>query len=171
MRQIEAGTAGREDFLMPSHESSVTMKSAVSVSIPKEDLRAGVSGPGRTVMQQANGQGLPSGGEEKRRSQRVLVRIRAEIHFNLHGKAESANVHTLSVNPFGAMLVSPRNLPTASRLVLEHGVTRDKVACRVVRPAKEMAEGFHIPVEFDTPAPLFWKIGFPPEDWNVHDGL
>ena len=170
MRQIETGTAGREDFLMPSHESNVTMKSAVTVSIHKEDARAGLSGSSK-VMQQANGQGLQSGGEEKRRSQRVLVRIRAEIHFNSNGKAESANVHTLSVNPFGAMLVSPRNLPAASRLVLEHGVTREKVACRVVRPPKEMAEGFHIPVEFDTPAPLFWKIGFPPEDWNVHDGL
>jgi hypothetical protein len=32
-----------------------------------------------------------------------------------------------------------------------------------------MPEGFHIPIEFDSPAPDFWKIAFPPTDWRPQD--
>jgi hypothetical protein len=39
----------------------------------------------------------------------------------------------------------------------------------VARPSRETAEGFHIPLEFDSPAPGFWKINFPPSDWRPDD--
>ncbi len=112
-----------------------------------------------------------TGGEERRRSQRVLLRIRANVHVNLRGEQTSLEVRTLSVNPFGAMIISAENLPPQTRLVLENSVTREKIACRVVRAAKEMPEGFHIPVEFDAPAPKFWMIDFPPDDWRPHDDV
>jgi hypothetical protein len=110
-------------------------------------------------------------GEERRRSQRVLLRIRANVHVNLRGKQASLEVRTLSVNPFGAMIISAENIPAQTRLVLENTVTREKVACRVVRSAKEMPEGFHVPIEFDAPAPKFWMIDFPPDDWKPHDNI
>jgi hypothetical protein len=110
-------------------------------------------------------------GHERRRSQRVLLRIRAHVHVNLKGAQTSLEVRTLSVNPFGAMIISADNLPAQTRLVLEHTVTHEKVACRVVRSAKEMPEGFHVPIEFDAPAPKFWMIDFPPDDWRPHDDL
>lgn len=110
-------------------------------------------------------------GEERRRSQRVLLRIRANVHVNLRGAQATLEVRTLSVNPFGAMIISEENLPAQTRLVLENTVTREKVACRVVRSAKEMPEGFHVPIEFDAPAPKFWMIDFPPDDWKPHDNI
>jgi hypothetical protein len=110
-------------------------------------------------------------GEERRRSQRVLLRIRANIHVNLRGKQTTLEVRTLSVNPYGAMIIAGENLPSQTRLVLENSVTQERVACRVVHPAKEMPEGFHVPVEFDSPAPHFWMIDFPPEDWRLQDDV
>jgi len=110
-------------------------------------------------------------GEERRRSQRVLLRIRANVHVNLRGAQATLEVRTLSVNPFGAMIISAENLPAETRLVLENTVTREKVGCRVVRSAKEMPEGFHVPIEFDAPAPKFWMIDFPPDDWKPHDNI
>lgn len=112
-----------------------------------------------------------AGGEERRRSQRVLLRIRANVHVNLRGGQTTLEVRTLSVNPFGAMIIAPENLPAQTRLVLEHGVTAEKIACCVVRTAKEMPEGFHIPIEFDARAPKFWMIDFPPDDWRPHDDV
>ena len=109
--------------------------------------------------------------EERRRSQRVLLRIRANVHVNLKGAQATLEVRTLSVNPFGAMIISAENLPPQTRLVLENTVTHEKVACRVVRSAKEMPEGFHVPIEFDSPAPKFWMIDFPPDDWRPHDDV
>jgi hypothetical protein len=112
--------------------------------------------------------GLVSG-EERRRSQRVLVRIRASVHVALNGTDTTLPVTTLSVNDHGALVVIERNLPLDTPLVLEHGGTRERVSCKVARPAREMPEGFHVPLEFDAPAPDFWKIAFPPSDWRPDD--
>jgi hypothetical protein len=153
---------------MPTHElNSTAARPAATLSTPG-DRRIGAAHA--TIPQPAPPPARVNG-EDRRRSQRVLLRIRADVHISWKGKTESFGIHTLSVNPYGAMLISPRNLLANSRLVLEHGLTQERVACRVVRSAVEMPEGFHIPVEFDMPAPGFWKIAFPPEDWKIYEDL
>jgi hypothetical protein len=111
----------------------------------------------------------PLAPEENRRSQRVMLRVRANIHVALQGKQSSFEVTTLSVNDHGAIVVVERNLPLGTTLVLEHANTKECVACKVVRSAREMPDGFHLPIEFDSPAPSFWKIAFPPSDWRPQD--
>jgi len=110
-----------------------------------------------------------AGGEEKRRSQRVLLRVRAKVHVALKGVPKTFDVTTLSVNAHGALIVIDQNFPIDTRLVLEHCGTREKVACRVVRSPRETREGFHTAIEFDTPAPDFWRIAFPAPDWSAGD--
>ena len=109
--------------------------------------------------------------EDRRRSQRVLLRVPANIHVALQGKPVTFDVTTLSVNLQGAIVVMKQTLPPDTRLVLEHGTTKERVACKVVRIAKEMPEGYHVPLEFDSPAPDFWKIAFPPADWRPTEEL
>lgn len=110
--------------------------------------------------------------ENRRRGQRVLLRVRANAHIATKLKDEEVvPVMTLSVNPAGAMLVSPRNLAAQTRFVLEHAGTKETINCRVVASAKQAPEGFHVPISFDVPSPRFWKIDFPPEDWKPHDDL
>lgn len=108
----------------------------------------------------------PGAGDDRRRGQRVLLKVRANIHVAVHGKSTTLEATTLSVNNGGALIVLPQSLPVETRLVLEHSMTRERVPCRVARLAREMPEGFHIPIEFDSPAPDFWKIAFPPADWR-----
>ena len=110
-------------------------------------------------------------GEERRRSYRVLLRVRASIHVALQGKPVSFETVTLSVSNHGALVVLSQSLPFDTRLVLEHSGTKERVACKVARIAREMPEGFHIPLEFDSPAPNFWRIAFPPSDWRPPDDL
>ena len=108
----------------------------------------------------------PIANQERKRGQRVLLRIRANIHVALQGKATTLDAATLSVTPQGAVVVMKQNLPVETRLVLEHGSTKQRVDCKVARPSRETAEGFHIPIEFDAPSPGFWKINFPATDWR-----
>lgn len=110
-------------------------------------------------------------GEERRRGQRVLLRVHTSVHVAVHGKEVTIDATTLSVNNHGALVVLKQTLPTDALLVLEHGITRERVACKIARPAREMPEGFHIPLEFDAPAPNFWGIAFPPTDWRPPDDL
>lgn len=107
--------------------------------------------------------------QDRKRGQRVLLRIRASLQVVLQGKPTVLDAATLSVTPQGALVVTNRSLPTDTHLVLEHAGTRQRVDCKVVRPPRETAEGFHIPLEFEAPAPGFWKIDFPPTDWRPDD--
>ena len=108
-------------------------------------------------------------GEDRRRSQRVLVRVRARLHVALNGTPTTFETVTLSVNNHGAMIILKQGLLPDTRFVLEHSGTRERVACKVVRPSREMPDGFQIPIEFDSPAPNFWRIAFPPNDWRPLD--
>ena len=110
-------------------------------------------------------------GEERRRSYRVLLRVRASVHVALQGKPVTFETVTLSVSNHGALVVLSQSLPCDTRLVLEHSGTKERVACKVARIAREMPEGFHVPLEFDSPAPNFWRIAFPPSDWRPPDDL
>jgi len=109
------------------------------------------------------------GGEDRRRSQRVLLRVRAKLHVAWQGTPTTFEVTTLNVNVHGALVIMLKSLPVETRLVLEHCGTRERMACRVVRPARETPDGFHTALEFDTPAPQFWKIAFPPTNWRSDD--
>ena len=106
---------------------------------------------------------------ERRRNQRVLLRIRASIHVALQGKNAVLDAATLSVTPQGAVVVMKQNLPAETHLVLEHSGTGQRVDCKVARPPRETSEGFHTPIEFSAPAPGFWKIHFPPSDARPED--
>jgi hypothetical protein len=107
--------------------------------------------------------------DERRRTQRVLLRVRANIHVALQGKAVTFDAVTLSVNDHGALIALSQNLPLGTSLVLEHAATKERVNCKVARPARSMPEGFHTPIEFEAPAPDFWRIAFPPNDWRPED--
>ena len=108
-------------------------------------------------------------GEDRRRSQRVLLRVRAKIHVALKGTLATFDVTTLSVNSQGTLFVVNQNLPANTSIVLEHCATGEKVPCKVVRPPRETPEGFHTAIEFDSSAPDFWRIAFPPSDWRPDD--
>ena len=110
-------------------------------------------------------------GEERRRSQRVLLRVHASVHVALKDKEVSYDVTTVSVNNHGALVVMKQTLPADAQIVLEHGMTKERVGCKIARPAREMPEGFHIPLEFESPAPNFWGIAFPPADWRPPEDL
>lgn len=134
-----------------------------SVSGPQP---ASVSGPAIRRLPQPTHR---IAGEERRRSQRVLLRVRAQIHVAVEGKATTFEVETLNVNPQGALVIMRQSLVPGTRLVLENRTTRERVACKVVRQPRESSEGFQIPLEFDSPAPQFWRIAFPPADWRPED--
>jgi hypothetical protein len=152
--------------VVPAKPGTPQLKTVVKAS-NSELLTANVAHPAGQVGASVTKHTVA--GEERRRSQRVLLRVKANIHLALQGKNSTFEVTTLSVNDHGALIVLPRSLPIDTRLVLEHAMTKQRVACKIVRPAREMPEGFHIPLEFDSPEPNFWGISFPPTDWRPPD--
>jgi hypothetical protein len=96
--------------------------------------------------------------EERRRSQRVLVRMPVIVH--VAGKVLQGNTHTVSAG--GAMVILKEGLSEGTKVTVENPATKAKVEAKVVRPPQMNQEGSLVPVEFATPSPTFWNIFFPP---------
>ena len=96
--------------------------------------------------------------EERRRSQRVLMRMPVVIHVN--GKTLQGNTHTVSAG--GAMVILKEGISEGTKVTVENPATKTKVEAKVVRPPQMNQEGSLVPVEFATPSPTFWNIFFPP---------
>src|SRR6202163_2907770 len=96
--------------------------------------------------------------EERRRSQRVLVRMPVVIH--VAGKTLQGNTHTVSAG--GAMVIIPEGISEGTKVMVENPATKAQVEAKVVRPPQMNQEGSLVPVEFATPSPTFWNIFFPP---------
>jgi PilZ domain len=96
--------------------------------------------------------------EERRRSQRVLVRMPVVIH--VAGKSLQGNTHTVSAG--GAMVILKEGIAEGTKVTVENPATKSKVDAKVVRPPQMNQEGSLVPVEFVTSSPTFWNIFFPP---------
>jgi hypothetical protein len=108
--------------------------------------------------------------DDRRRSQRVMMRVGVVVRYTLNGKEISLQAHTVAVNIHGAMICTAENIPAEMALDLEHKMTKERIAGRVTRQAQNSPEGFLIPVEFVSPSSNFWRISFPPSDWKPIDG-
>ena len=108
-------------------------------------------------------------GEEKRRSQRVIIRVPLTLLKTQDGHTAKISCYTVAVNVHGAMVVSPHTIDEDTKLEIHNERTNEKIGCRVTRAPRESSEGFLIPLEFTTPAPNFWQITFPPSNWKALD--
>ena len=106
-------------------------------------------------------------GEERRRSQRVIIRVPVTLVVTENGQTVKIPAHTVAVNIHGAMVVCPRSLDADTTLEVVNERTDEKIDSRVTRAPRESAEGFLIPVEFTSPSPNFWQISFPPANWKA----
>lgn len=87
--------------------------------------------------------------EERRRSQRVLVRMPVVIH--VAGKVLPGNTHTVSAG--GATVILKEGISEGTKVTVENPITKNKVDAKVVRPPQMNQEGSLVPVEFVTPYP------------------
>ncbi len=105
-------------------------------------------------------------GEERRRSQRVIIRVPVTLVVTENGQSVRISAHTVAVNIHGAMVVCPRTLDAETKLEVVNGRTDQSIESRVTRSPRESAEGYLIPLEFTSPSPNFWQISFPPTNWK-----
>jgi hypothetical protein len=98
--------------------------------------------------------------EERRRAQRVLLRMPVLVHVAKNPKPVEGFTHTVSAS--GAMILLPEAFAQGTKFILENPKTQQRVEVNVVRSPQTSQEGSLIPVEFVSPAPQFWNIFFPP---------
>ena len=101
---------------------------------------------------------------EKRRAERVLLRVPIQIHgVGQDGAAVSCEAEAVVVSRFGALLRIPAKLKKDSQVTVIHGFSEDKEEFRVVWVAEVASEGrYDTGVEAKNPRDGFWGLSFPP---------
>lgn len=102
----------------------------------------------------------PLTSEERRRAQRVLLKIPVKVHVTGKTQILEGNTHTVSAN--GALIIIPEALAQGTKITIENVRSGKSIEAAVARPPQFSPDGSMIPVEFGSVAPNFWNIFFPP---------
>jgi hypothetical protein len=80
------------------------------------------------------------------------------------------DARTFIVSAHGCGMTLKASILPGEAIVLIHKQSREEVICRVVMCRQQEKDGlWDTGVEFQTPAPRFWHIAFPPDDWDPAD--
>lgn len=102
----------------------------------------------------------PLTSEERRRAQRVLLRV--PVRLKIAGKTQTIEGATHTVSATGALVVLTEAIPQGTKITIENITTQKTVEAQIPRPPQFSSEGSLVPIEFSSPAPNFWNVFFPP---------
>ena len=102
----------------------------------------------------------PLTSEERRRAQRVLLRV--PVRLKIAGKTQTIEGTTHTVSATGALIVLAEAIPQGTKITIENMTTQKTVDAQIPRPPQYSSEGSLVPIEFTAPAPNFWNVFFPP---------
>jgi c-di-GMP-binding flagellar brake protein YcgR len=102
----------------------------------------------------------PLTSEERRRAQRVLLRV--PVRVSVAGKKQPLEGATHTVSATGALIILPEALQQGTKFTLENATTQKKIEAHVARTPQFSAEGSLVAIEFASPSPNFWNVFFPP---------
>lgn len=110
----------------------------------------------------------PADPSNRRRSERVMLQVPVTVIAETPDRAQvQEETHTLVVNAHGGLMKLKLDLQVGQPIVLVNPQTGVEQGCRIVRIDQPSPDYFAVAFEFDRPAPKFWPITFPPNDWGL----
>lgn len=109
-------------------------------------------------------------GSTRRRTQRVKIAIPIAVRIpktNASFYEEAAE--TVVVNAHGCLARLAVPLEQGQQIRIVNSKSSEEQACAVVWIGRFTEGKTEVGLEFSAPAPRFWGITFPPEDWNPAD--
>jgi len=109
-------------------------------------------------------------GSTRRRTQRVKIAIPIAVRLpktNASFYEEAAE--TVIVNAHGCLARLAVPLAQGQQVRIINSKSSEEQDCAVVWIGKFNEGKTEVGLEFSEPAPRFWRITFPPEDWNPAD--
>ena len=104
----------------------------------------------------------------RRRSERVMLQVRVMVQTNgRDGKKIEEETQTSVVNAHGGLLKLQMTVQVGQPILLINVRSKMQQSCKVVRVETSLGGQSAVAFEFDQPAPHFWPITFPPEDWGA----
>ena len=95
----------------------------------------------------------------------LTIRI-AVIGKRSGGHSFTEETCTAVVNAHGALIALAEPVAAGQLLGIRNLLTQEERACKVVDLGAGQYGPHEVAVEFLEPAPRFWKVTFPPDDWT-----
>ena len=104
-----------------------------------------------------------------RRSQRLLLNMAVIVAGERSdGNRFAEQTTTAVVNAHGAMVLLKELVYDQQMLRIRNVKTGEEQPCKVVDLGGKADGKTEVGIEFLAPSPRFWRIAFPPEDWNLN---
>jgi len=105
--------------------------------------------------------------ENRRRSQRIKVRIAVEVRLQKAGKKFAAEkTHAISVNAHGGLVLLAAPVGVDQLVVVKNVATSQELLARVTNLGDSFMGKTQVAIEFILPVPDFWGVASPPKDWK-----
>ena len=112
----------------------------------------------------------PAPVHNRRRTQRVLLRLPIlVIGRGPDNQHVSENAFTTNVSAHGALLALSMRVALNQKILIRNPDTLEEQFVRVIHVTPAAEGKLEVGVEFLKPAPKFWRISFPPDDWTPHN--
>jgi hypothetical protein len=102
----------------------------------------------------------------RRRSQRVILSVPVSVSGEGAKGKFTEETKTLVVNAHGALITLAAKVSQGQQLELKSASNPEAQQCKVVYIGPAVQGQTQVGVEFTKPAPLFWHVAFPPENWT-----
>jgi hypothetical protein len=106
------------------------------------------------------------GGSERRRTQRVQIAMPVIVRCKDGKGAFEEKTLTVSVNANGCLVRIAAQVIRTQKVFLVNPNTTEELPCTVMFLGKKDGGKTEVGLEFAEASPLFWRISFPPEDWD-----
>jgi len=109
---------------------------------------------------------LPHPAQDRRRSIRLHLAMPVIVRGVVATQPFEEKTQTITVSAYGCMLCVTARVVRGQEVMLVNPRTAEELPCRVISLRLTEGERREIGLEFTESSPMFWRIAFPPEDWN-----
>lgn len=102
----------------------------------------------------------------RRRSQRVILSVPVTVSGKGAKGDFSEQTKTMVVNAHGALITLAAKVTQGQPLELKSVTNPEPQSCKVVYIGPTVQGQTQVGIEFLKPAPHFWRVAFPPENWT-----
>ena len=103
---------------------------------------------------------------ERRRSHRVNIAMPVLVRGKKGTQSWEEEAQTVSVSAHGCMVRVANTVARGQEIAIVNKKTAEELPCTVTFLGQRDGGKTEVGVEFAEPSPLFWRIAFPPEDWD-----
>jgi hypothetical protein len=106
---------------------------------------------------------------EQRRSHRVHIAINIIVRGKRGEHPFEEQTSTTVVNSAGGLMLTDLSLQQGQMITITHKTTAEEAAAKVVFLGVGEGNRAQVGFEFMEPSPKFWRISFPPDNWDAND--